>query len=264
MIERSPLGLTLGSIFVLTLLANSLRAETEETIPTRDDVTISFVITQPDGPVKSAAILFSGGSGKIKLWKGRGPRGKNFLTRSRNRFANRGVLTINVDVASDRRRKGLIHWRDSDEYRQDIAAVVKWVKTKTTAPLWLIGTSRGTVSIAHLAGFLPINGVVFTATVTEVSNADKPTAHGADLRKIKVPSLIAHHKEDGCVVTPAESLPAFAAALKNAPKVETILFDGGDPDISGPCKAQSAHGFLGIEDRVVGRIVDWMHANAPK
>jgi hypothetical protein len=76
--------------------------------------------------------------------------------------------------------------------------------------------------------------------------------------------LLIHHKKDACVVIPADSLPAFAAALKNASKVETILFEGGGPDISSPCKAQSAHGFLGIEDRVVGRIVDWMHANAAR
>jgi len=158
----------------------------------------------------------------------------------------------------------LIFWRDSNEYRQDIAAVINWIKEKEKAPLWLIGTSRGSVSVAHLAGSLPVDGAVFTATVTEVSKANKPTAYDADLKKIKVPSLIVHHKEDACIVTPVDSLPAFAAALKNAPKVETILFEGGDPDISGPCKARSAHGFLGIEDRVVGRIIDWMHANAPK
>jgi dienelactone hydrolase len=264
MTKASLASLFLGGVFMLTVLANPLRAETENTISTRDDVTVSFVVTETVGAVKSVAILFAGGTGKIKLWKGRGPRGKNFLVRSRNLFAQRGVLTITVDVASDRRRKGLIFWRDSDEYRQDIAAVIKWIKAKEKAPLWLIGTSRGSVSVAYLAGSLPVDGAVFTATVTEVSNAGKPTAHDADLRKIKVPSLIAHHKEDACSATPVDSLPAFAAALKNTPKVETILFDGGDPDISGPCKAQSAHGFLGIEDQVVGRIVDWMHANAPK
>ena len=105
--------------------------------------------------------------------------------------------------------KVLIFWRDSDENRQDIAAVIKWIRLKTRAPLWLIGTSRGSVSAIYLAGSLPVDGAVFTATVTEVSNAGKPTAHDADLRKIKVPSLIAHRKEDACVVTPADSLPAL-------------------------------------------------------
>ena len=264
MTKGSFSGILLGGFFILATAINPLRAETEETISTRDDVTLSFIVTKPDGPVKSAAILFVGGSGKLKLWKGRGPRSKNFLVRSRAHFAKRGVLTITVDVPSDRHRKGANFWRDSDEHRQDIARLISWIKTKTPTPLWLIGTSRGTISVAYLAGSLPVNGAVFSATVTEVSNAGKPTAHDADLRKIKIPSLIAHHKEDACVVTPADSLPAFAAALKNSPKVETMLFEGGDPDISSPCKAQSAHGFLGIEDRVVGRIVDWMHANASK
>lgn len=223
---------------IITITVNSLRAETEETIKTRDDITLSFVVTEPDGPTKSAAILFTGGTGKIKLWKGRGPRGKNFLVRSRNRFAKRGVLTVTVDVPSNRRRKGVVFWRDSDEHRQDIATFIKWIKMKTQAPLWFIGTSRGSASVAYLAGSLSVDCAVFTATVTELSNAGKPTAYDADLRKIKVPSLIARHKEDACVVTPADSPPAFAASLKNAPKVETILFDGGDPDFASSCKAQ--------------------------
>tara|TARA_Y100001936_G_scaffold253749_1_gene320647 strand:+ start:14967 stop:15710 length:744 start_codon:yes stop_codon:yes gene_type:complete len=245
----------------IAILASPAQAETEETVSTRKGVTISFVVTEPKGPIKSAAILFTGGSGKVKLWKGRGARTNNFLVRSRALFANHGVFTITVDVPSDRRRKGLVYWRDTAEYRRDIAAVVKWVRSRTKAPLWLVGTSRGTVGVAYLAGTLKIDGAVFTATVTEVTRAEKPTAHDADLRKIVVPSLIVHHKEDGCRATPAESLPAFAAALKNALKVETILFDGGGPDISGPCKARSAHGFLGIEEQVVEKITNWMHTN---
>jgi hypothetical protein len=155
-----------GSIFMLTILAYPLRAETEKTIKTRDDITLSFVVTEPNGPTKSAAILFTGGTGKIKLWKGRGPRGKNFLVRSRNRFAKRGVLTVTVDVPSDRHRKGVVFWRDSDEHRQDIATLIKWTKIKTQAPLWLIGTSCGSASVAYLAGSLSIDGAVFIVTVT--------------------------------------------------------------------------------------------------
>ena len=34
---------------MLTILAYPLRAETEETIKTRDDITLSFVVTEPDG-----------------------------------------------------------------------------------------------------------------------------------------------------------------------------------------------------------------------
>jgi hypothetical protein len=198
---------------IITITVNSLRAETEETIKTRDDITLSFGPTdrRTDGPTKSAAILFTGGTGKIKLWKDRGPCGKNFLVRSRNRFAKRSVLTVTVDVPSERCRKGVVFWRDSDEHRQDIATLIKWIKIKTQAPLWLIGTSCGSASVAYLAGSLSVDGAVFITTVTEISNARKTTAYDADLRKIKVPSLVFHHQEDTCVVTPADSPPAFAA-----------------------------------------------------
>jgi hypothetical protein len=125
MTKGSFSGLLIGGLFIFTVSINPLRAETEGTIPTRDDVTLSFIVTEPDGPVKSATILFAGGTGKIRLWKGRGPRSKNFFVRSRTRFAKRGVLTVTVDVPSDRRRKGAIFWRDSDDHRQDIAAVIK-------------------------------------------------------------------------------------------------------------------------------------------
>jgi hypothetical protein len=117
MTKGSFSGILLGGFFILATVINPLRAETEETISTRDDVTLSFIVTKPDGPVKFAAILFVGGSGKLKLWKGRGPRSKNFLVRSRAHFAKRGVLTITVDVPSDRHRKGANFWRDSDEHR---------------------------------------------------------------------------------------------------------------------------------------------------
>lgn len=111
----------------------------------------------------------------------------------------------------DRRRKGVVFWRDSDEHRQNIVTLIEWTEIKTQAPLWLIGTSCGSASVAYLAGSLSVDGAVFIATVTEISNARKPTAYDADLRKIKVPSLISHHQEDACVVTPADSPPAFAA-----------------------------------------------------
>ena len=246
---------------LLLLAAPSHASEKIETIATRDGVTISFAVTVPEGPPKAAAILFVGGNGKLKLWQGRGMRSKNFLARSRQYFADGGIYTVTVDVASDQRREGLIDIRDGRDHRADIAALVQWARQKTKAPLWLIGTSRGTVSVAHLAPVLPIDGAVFTASVTEVSNRRSANVHDAELQEIKVPSLIVHHKRDECGVTPAYAVPGFAAKLKNATKVGTLLFDGGDTPISGPCQAQSAHGFLGIEEKVVADIVSWMLAN---
>jgi len=40
-----------------------------------------------------------------------------------------------------------------------------------------------------------------------------------------------------------------------------LMFEGGDDPISKPCQARSAHGFLGIEEKVVDATVRWMLAN---
>jgi pimeloyl-ACP methyl ester carboxylesterase len=263
MMTRQALLLVSAALFLLPAVP-VLAAEYEETIATRGDVTLSFVVTAPDAAPTAAAILFAGGNGKLKLWKGKGTRNKNFLVRSRQLFADRGVLTVTVDVASDQRRGGLIDIRDETDHRTDIAALVKWIRQKTGASLWLIGTSRGTVSVAHLASTLPVDGAVFTASVTETSKKRSANVYDAELDRIKVPSLIVHHKQDNCSVTPAYAVPGFAAKLQNAAKVGTLLFNGGDDPISGPCKAQSAHGFLGLESRVVGDIVGWMKANSKR
>lgn len=260
--ERITFGAT--TIVYFALCANIALAEEEVTISSRQDVTISFVVNEPDEPTKAAAVLFAGGGGKLKLWKGRGATSNNFLVRSRTLFAERGVYTITVDVPSDRRRGGLNGFRDSEEHRADIAAVLRWVRNRTRSPIWLIGTSRGTVSLSHLAGKLPINGAVFTASVTEESSRRPATALDGDLEAITAPVLLVHHKADDCSVTPAWGTSKIADRLKRAAKVETILFSGGDPDQSEPCKARSKHGFIGIEENVIDRIVRWMFIHSAR
>ena len=255
---------TVTGVFASSFASVALAADEKiVTIDSRASVTVGFVATQPAGSTKAAAILFAGGHGKLKLWKGRGPRSKNFLVRSRRLFADRGVLTVTIDVPSDRRKEGLDDFRGTDDHRKDVGAVVKWLRNRTKAPIWLIGTSRGTVSLSHLAGKLPIDGVVFTASVTEVSSRRTATALDGELENITVPTLLAHHKADDCVVTPAFGISSISDRLTKSPKVETKLFSGGTPSDERACGAISAHGFLGIEEKVVGAIVNWMTANAP-
>lgn len=242
----------------------ALGAEEEiVTIDSRPGITIGFVLTRPAGAPKAAAILFPGGAGRLKLWKGGPPASKNFLVRSRGLFAERGVLTATIDVPSDRRRKGYNDFRHTADHRKDIAAVLRWLRARTKAPVWLIGTSRGTVSLSHIAGKLPIDGAVFSSSVTEMSNRRPTTALDGRLEDITAPVLLVHHKTDDCSVTPAFGVLSIARRLTRSPRVETRLFSGGTPSDGEACGTTSAHGFGGIETEVVGAIVDWMFANAP-
>ena len=74
------------------------------------------------------------------------------------------------------------------------------------------------------------------------------------LDKIRVPTFVVAHEDDECRVTPPDGAERIAKGLVNAPKVAVKMFSGGAPPGSNPCKAKTAHGFLGIERDVVAAI----------
>ena len=74
------------------------------------------------------------------------------------------------------------------------------------------------------------------------------------LDRIRVPALVVAHEDDECWATPPGGAEWIAESLVNASRVEVKMFSGGDPPRSKPCQARSAHGFLGIEQKVVAAI----------
>ncbi len=73
------------------------------TIPTREDVTVQFILLGPRTGDPPAVILFTGGRGMLDLaeWDGKGDPLKNFLVRSRKLFAGHGFLVAVPDAPSD-------------------------------------------------------------------------------------------------------------------------------------------------------------------
>ena len=49
--------------------------------------------------------------------------------------------------------------------------------------------------------------------------------------------------------------------LKKVKKVELLSFEGGNDKSTNACNAKTYHGFLGIEDKVVSAIGDWITTN---
>jgi len=65
----------------------------------------------------------------------------------------------------------------------------------------------GTVSAANAAARLKEggpNGLVLTSTVTKESKQVSETVNHVRLKDIRVPTLIVHHRQDDCVLTPYE------------------------------------------------------------
>ena len=184
-----------------------------------------------------------------------------FLVRSRAEFVRRGVVAAILDAPSDQQRG----WGMADEFRLsedhavDISAVIVDIRKRLpNLPLFLIGTSRGTISAAALASRLkpPIAGTVLTATMFrsagQRSKEPGPGLSKFDFASISVPLLFAHHVSDQCSVTP------YGDAARFSDKFPLITVWGGLPPESGPCEARSQHGFLGKEADTVEQIVNWM------
>jgi len=204
-----------------------------------------------------AAVLFNGG-GAVGLLR-RIPRpGANFLVRSRGLFAERGVLTAVIDVPTDLDRLGDVQ-RMSERHADDVRALVAELRRRHPAlPVYLVGTSRGTVSAAYAGARLgdAVAGVVVTASVFNATRGG-PGLSAFDWSTIRTRLLFVHHVDDACVATP------YAMARRVAAGRTLVSVRGGEAPRSGPCEAFSAHGFLGVEVPVVEAIVGWMRGEAP-
>jgi len=140
--------------------------------------------------------------------------------------------------------------------------VIATLRAEAAVPVWLVGTSMGTVSAAsataRLAGAGGPDGLVLTSTVTRQGRERPESVGDVRLKDIRVPTLVVHHRDDACRSTPYADTPALMRDLGSAPRRELLTFSGGDPPQSGPCDARAAHGYLGLDTEVVAAIAKWI------
>jgi len=248
---------------VLSLLVPSAHASDEEfrIISTRPGVTQPFLLIRPTGQAVASVILFAGGEGHLGLSsQGISQGANNFLVRNRQRFAGEGFLVAVVDSASDD------CLRTSADHAEDIKHVISELKKIVDVPVWLIGTSRGTISAANVAARLKEggpDGLVLTSTVTKQSKRNFETVGSVRLEDIRVPTLLVHHKNDDCPVTPYGGAVALRRSLKQVSKIDLLTFTGGN-SLGDPCQAMSHHGFLGLDAEVVSAIASWIKATSTR
>ena len=247
-------------------LPASARAADEEvrTIPARPGVTESFLLLRPEGAPVAGVIIFAGGDGNLALTRaGLGQLQGNFLVRTRPRWVHEGFVVAILDAPSDHSR-GLWNFRTSKEHAADVQQAIAAVREIAKVPVWLVGTSMGTLSAANAASRLTEggpDGIVLSSSVTSTSKASYETVMHAGLENVRVPTLVVHHKDDTCVSSPYSGAEAIMKALKQAPAKELMAFEGGSPATSAPCEAKAPHGYLGIEPRVVSAIAAWIRAH---
>jgi pimeloyl-ACP methyl ester carboxylesterase len=252
---------------LLVDLALGVRATAEEikveTLTPRPGVTLPVLILRADKPVASV-VLFAGGDGKLGGFQPNGTPvlGGNFLVRSRSVFLSQGLTAAVMDVPSDRQAgRGLIGFRQNPAHMQDISAVMGYLRHQASVPVWLVGTSLGTVSVVAAAIRIREggpDGIVLTSSVVNPSFQGALPSHRLD--EIKVPTLVVHHEKDECKDSLFKDVPPVAAAITRAPRKELVTFRDGGPPKGDPCEPWGYHGYPGIESRVVIKITDWIKA----
>ena len=263
-----------GTLFLLIIVMATfsfpaeIQSEEFVNIAIRNNVQQKLIIIKPKSPVASV-ILFSGGNGILGLGSASGKptikNDRNFLIRARRDFAKHGLMATVIDAPSDKGMGIDWRWRIGQKHAGDIRAVVSYLKKQEDIPIWLVGTSMGTISASN--GAITCNdiikGVILTSSMTR-SKRNKSHPNGIismELDKIRVPVQIISHKDDKCKHTPAKDAEKIKAALVNSPKVTVLYFKGGKLAESHPCDALSQHGFYGIEDQVVTAIAEFIKAN---
>ncbi|UCU98695.1 alpha/beta hydrolase [Acidovorax radicis] len=249
----------------LSFTAMAQQQPTVVDLPTRPGVTQRMLVITPPEP-KAAVILLAGGHGGLQIFQngafkwGEG----NFLVRSRQLFADKGLMAVVVDAPSDRQRPPFLNgFRQTEEHAADLKATIAWAKATAKVPVWLVGTSRGTQSAAYAATVLQgadaPDGVVLTATIL-TDDKQRPVTAMA-LEKIQVPVLVVHHQQDGCAHCAYTEVPGLMGKLTHARRSQLITTTGGKNQ-GDACAAFAHHGFNGLEADVVGQIADWILAPA--
>ncbi|GMT49493.1 MAG: hypothetical protein IEMM0008_1032 [bacterium] len=150
-------------------------------------------------------------------------------------------------------------FRMSPDHARDISHIVRYLK-RYKLPIWVIGTSRGTISAVTVAKSVKgLSGLILTSSVTR-ENRKGPEILQMGLDKIKVPTLVVSHRKDGCHVTPASDTPEVIKMLRASSNTKAKFFTGGS-EISHPCKGKSYHGFFKIEQKVVQSIAHFISNN---
>ncbi len=242
MLARIVLAACLAVVF-----GRAAMAQERIDLPSRPGVTETVYLTAAAQPIASV-ILFPGGSGAVAVVR------NNFLLRVAPQFAAQRMTVAVADVPSDHPGGVGVDYRASAAEAQDVTAIIAMLKQRAAVPVWLIGTSRGSISAANAAAQIGpprVAGVVLTSSVWVGGMTN------VGMSQISVPILVVHNRDDGCRESPFASTDAAMAQMQRAPVKQLITVSGG-MSRSAPCEAMSPHGYLGIEDQVVPPIIAWI------
>jgi len=255
-----PAWIAAGFFLAFGPAAHSFQAGTMERVQSsRSDAQIPVFFSGSADSVATLVLLPGGAGGIGKLGADNWPDGGNFLIRTAQMFAAQSFNVALVSRPTDQTDMDY-PFRNSDAHIDDLRRVIRLSKSRWNAPVWLIGTSRGTVSGTAAAIAMRdeglIAGLVLTSSVT--SGKVVGAVPGQALGQLKIPVLVVHHALDACKVCRPQEAKTIDAKLVNSPMHAFWMLDGGGNPTGDPCEPMHYHGFIGMESQVVQQVGDWI------
>jgi hypothetical protein len=246
---------------LLALPTLALAADRLVSVDTRPGVRVGYWLMERPGAT-ATVMLLPGGEGGIG-YKGGVPTSKNFLVRSRDLFADAGFNVAVVGKPTDKDDMDLA-FRAGRAHVEDLRVIAEKLRAQFGKPVWLVGTSRGSVSAAAAGAALEaptIAGIVLTSSVTY--SKFQPAVPTLPLMDVRVPVLVMHHKRDACRDCDPREAHLITERLTGAPVKKLLLVDGGG-GASGPvCEPMHHHGYVGMEKEAVAAIAAFIAAPSP-
>tara|TARA_R110002110_G_scaffold260260_2_gene475971 strand:+ start:5916 stop:6719 length:804 start_codon:yes stop_codon:yes gene_type:complete len=234
----------------------------------------SFGPADTDGKPIATLVLLAGGGGVLDLDEAGCARKLtgNTLTRNVAGFRKAGFTTALVDASSDHQSgEGLGWFRVRTEHADDLGAVIADVRGRSPLPIYIVGSSRGTISAVNAAAFLsgifaPDGVILFSPITSGFVGGRKAwvaqTVFDVRLEDISKPVLVVAHESDTCIRTPPEKARDILPRT-NGDLEQMIMVSGGpaaDTGITGvkACAGRLPHGFGGQDELVVKLITEFV------
>ena len=255
----------LGTLIFGSLLhAQQTPAGNAQRIATRDNVSVPIYAVWRNDAVATVVLFSGGGGGYGQIGSDGWPMSGNFLIRTGKRWATHHFNVVMIGRPSDGIDLALGNVRIGEKHAADNIAIFKAIKQRSLLPLWVVGTSMGTISAAAAAiqdKESLVAGIVLTSSIVTYKNPGAvPTQRLADIR---APTLVVHHERDACASCLPHEVGNIAAGLANAPVKRTVFVNGGGGATGDPCEPFHYHGFVGMQDEVVDLIAAWIIKPAP-
>ncbi len=266
-----------GTIFAQLSFAQDSKSCGERVeLPGHGKAKLFYSFKSPSN-ANAVLVLLPGGSGFADLDASGCARKLmgNSLVRTRELIHARGFATALVDAPSNYRgADGLGGFRIAPQHAEDLGKIVADIRTRTKLPVWIIGTSRGSISAVNaasrLSGEQAPDGIVLTSPVTSGRTGGQKawvaqTVFSVSLEAIKMPVLVVAHTNDSCIRTPP-TLAATILARTNGTREQSVIVKGTNaprgPVSVDACEGKSPHGFIGQEQEVTDGIVRFIRGGS--